>query len=129
MGASLHPVSSQAAPSGDGGAGSDGVSQSSCAGAAGVVIDSEPGDRGCILGRRLLWTYHVNMRLAGRHITRAEILAAAERYELVESYPDDKYLPSYLVSAVQPTGAFHVLFAVDVDADHADNRHRLSSSS
>lgn len=74
--------------------------------------------RGCILGRRLLWTYHVNMRLAGRHITRDEILAAAQRYELVESYPDDKYLPSYLVADVQATGAFHVLFAVDVEADH-----------
>jgi len=75
--------------------------------------------RGCILGRRLLWTYHVNMRLAGRHITREEILEAAARNELVESYPDDKYLPSYLVADVQPTGAFHVLFAVDVDADQA----------
>lgn len=75
--------------------------------------------RGCILGRRLLWTYHVNMRLAGRHITRDEILAAAGRYELVESYPEDKYLTSYLVADVQPAGAFHVLFAVDVDADQA----------
>lgn len=75
--------------------------------------------RGCVRGRRLYWTYHVNMRMAGRYITRDEILAAEERYELVESYPDDKYLPSYLVAVVQPTGAFHVLFAVDVEGDQA----------
>ncbi len=46
---------------------------------------------------RILWTYHVNMRLAERFISREAILAAVYSYELVESYPDDKYLPSYLL--------------------------------
>jgi hypothetical protein len=45
------------------------------------------------------------MRLDRRHISRHEILAA------VEEYPDDKYLPSYLVKAAS---TFHVLFATDV---------------
>ena len=40
---------------------------------------------------------HVNMRLAGRFIRRDTILDAVETFELVEAYPDDKYLPSYLV--------------------------------
>ena len=60
---------------------------------------------------------HVNMRLAGRHLTRDEIFGAVDSYEVIESYPDDKYLPSYLVWAAQGGGAFHILFAVDIEAD------------
>jgi uncharacterized protein DUF4258 len=55
------------------------------------------------------------MRLERRHISRDEILAAVETYSIVEAYPDDKYLPSYLAGA--PAG-FHVLFAVDTEDDH-----------
>ena len=58
------------------------------------------------------------MRLAGRHVTRDEIFAAVDSYEIIESYPDDKYLPSYLVFAAQTSAGFHVLFGVDVEADH-----------
>ncbi len=57
------------------------------------------------------------MRLAGRHISRDEIFGAVDSYEVIESYPDDKYLPSYLVLATAAGGGFHVLFTVDVDAD------------
>ena len=67
---------------------------------------------------RILWTYHVNMRLAGRFISRAAILEAVETYELVEAYPDDKYLPSYLLLAQHGEEAFHVLFAADVEGDN-----------
>ena len=34
------------------------------------------------------------MRLAGRFISREAVLAAVDTYQLVEAYPDDKYLPS-----------------------------------
>ena len=54
------------------------------------------------------------MRLQGRHITRTAILDAVDTYELIESYPQDKYLPSYLVLAHDCSGAFHVLFATDI---------------
>lgn len=74
--------------------------------------------RRCVRDRRVFWTYHVNMRLTGRYITRDEIFAAVDTYEIIESYPDDKYLPSYVVFAVQTSGAFHVLFGADVEADH-----------
>ena len=67
---------------------------------------------------RILWTYHVNMRLAGRFIPREAILAAADTYQLVEAYPDDKYLPSYLIVARHGPEAFHVLFAADVEGDN-----------
>ena len=55
------------------------------------------------------------MRLAGRYLRRAEILDAVDSYEIVESYPEDKYLPSYLVMGAS---SFHVQFAVDVEGDN-----------
>ena len=58
------------------------------------------------------------MRLAGRFIPRETILAAVGSYELVEAYPDDKYLPSYLILARHDRDAFHVLFAADVQGDN-----------
>jgi hypothetical protein len=58
------------------------------------------------------------MRLAGRYISRDEVLEATESYEIIESYPEDKYLPSYLVWAKSGQGPFHLLFAADVDEDN-----------
>jgi hypothetical protein len=54
------------------------------------------------------------MRLEKRFISREMILGAAESYEIIEAYPKDKYLPSYLVYARQGDTIFHVLFAVEV---------------
>ena len=74
--------------------------------------------RRCAQERKVQWTYHVNMRLAGRYISRDDVLEATESYEIIESYPEDKYLPSYLVRAGSDRDPFHVLFAVDVDGDN-----------
>lgn len=71
--------------------------------------------RRCIHERKIYWTYHVNMRLAGRCLARDEILAAVNTYEIIESYPKDKYLPSYLVLA---SSRFHIQFATDVEGDN-----------
>ena len=70
--------------------------------------------RRCIRERKIYWTYHVNMRLSGRYLKREEILSKVDTLEIVESYPKDKYLPSYLVLA---GSRFHVLFAADVEGD------------
>ena len=72
----------------------------------------------CVREQKVYWTYHVNMRLAGRHITRKELFDATASDEIIESYPEDKYLPSYLVWATSEQGRFHVLFAADVDGDN-----------
>ena len=72
----------------------------------------------CVQEARVLWTYHVNMRLTGRHISRDELFEAVDRYEIIESYPEDKYLPSYLVWATSARGPFHVLFGVDVEGNN-----------
>lgn len=69
----------------------------------------------CVRNRRVLWTYHVNMRLKGRFIPREAVLNAVESYEIIEAYPGDKYLPSYLVLARSPRDVFHVLFAADLE--------------
>jgi hypothetical protein len=71
----------------------------------------------CVQRRQLAWTYHINMRLQGRFISRQDILDAVNTYEVIESYPEDKYLPSYLVYARIGAEVFHVLFAVDVPAE------------
>lgn len=70
--------------------------------------------RQCVLRRKILWTYHVNMRLERRHITRVAILGSVDSFEIIESYPDDKYLPSYLIRTQFMGSVFHVLFAADV---------------
>ncbi|MHB0978714.1 MAG: DUF4258 domain-containing protein [Thermoleophilia bacterium] len=65
-----------------------------------------------------MWTYHVNTRLEGRSVVRGVIIGAANNYEIVESYPEDKYLPSYLLLARPAGDAIHVLFAADVSGDN-----------
>ena len=60
----------------------------------------------------------MNIRLAGRFIPREAILAAVATYEVVEAYPDGKYLPSYLILARDGPDVFHVLFATDVEGDN-----------
>lgn len=71
----------------------------------------------CIIKRRILWTYHINMRLKERFINREEILNSIDSYEIIEEYPDDKFLPSYLVYAkIKPT-VVHILFGVDSEND------------
>ena len=71
--------------------------------------------RDCLRGGRILWTYHVNMRLGQRFIARETIIRAADTYELVEAYPQDKYFPSYLLLGRDGDDGFHVLFGADVE--------------
>jgi hypothetical protein len=72
----------------------------------------------CVMARRIYWTYHVNMRLLQRYIPRSWILLSIDNYILIESYPKDKYLPSYLIWSVYESVIFHILFGVDVEENH-----------
>ncbi|MGE0276094.1 MAG: DUF4258 domain-containing protein [Nitrospiraceae bacterium] len=67
----------------------------------------------CVNQRRMFWTYHVNMRMGERAISRNQIIEAVDSYEIIEAYPKDKYLPSYLLYARAGSITFHVLFAAD----------------
>ena len=67
----------------------------------------------CVKHKRVLWTYHINMRLIDRFIPRELILSSYESYQIIESYPQDKSLPCYLVLAEHENQIFHILFAVN----------------
>ena len=75
--------------------------------------------RSCVRNERMVWTYHIGRRLEKRAIGRSAIVASTKTYELVESYPDDKYLPSYLILAWHEGDAFHILFGTDTDDRNA----------
>jgi len=69
--------------------------------------------KSCVKRRRIRWTYHINMRLRGRFIPRETVLSSVEAYEIIEEYPKDKYLPSYLIYAEYRADVVHILIAVD----------------
>ena len=68
----------------------------------------------CVRQGKVLWTYHVNMRMKSRFIPRQAVVESAENFDILESYPEDKYLPSYLVWSKYEGEVFHILFAADV---------------
>lgn len=72
----------------------------------------------CVNQRKIKWTYHVNMRMKKRFITRQLILGSSANFEIIEEYPEDKYLPSYLVYSQYQNQAFHIMFASDVQGDN-----------
>ena len=72
----------------------------------------------CVKERHVFWTWHVNIRLGQRSISRENILEAVNSFEIIEFYPEDKYYPSYLVYAKQNKEVFHVLFAADVENEN-----------
>lgn len=72
----------------------------------------------CVRRRQVLWTYHVNMRLGERAISRDAVLGAVDGYEIIESNVGDRVLPSYLVYAPVKNGIIHIVFAVDVPGEN-----------
>ncbi len=81
-------------------------------------IDTLDFIKSCIRRRRIRWTYHVNMRLEGRFIPRDTILSSVDKYEIVEEYLKDKYLPSYLVYAEYEGQIVHIQIATDLENDN-----------
>lgn len=74
----------------------------------------------CVREQRLLWTYHVNMRLVARGVSRLMVLESVDSYRVVEHYPQSQtshYLASCLVHAVHREIVIHILFAVDMEGD------------
>ena len=74
--------------------------------------------KSCIERRRILWTYHVNMRLKERFIARKAILSSLGSYEIIEQYPKGKYLPSYLIYAEYENQRIHIHIATDLENDN-----------
>lgn len=55
------------------------------------------------------------MRLRQRSLRGEILLECASSLEIIESYPDDKYLPSFLVRGESESTVFHAQIAVDVE--------------
>ena len=62
-----------------------------------------------------MWKYNVNMRLKERFIARQAVLFSIDTYEIIESYPDDKYLPSFLIWAQYGKDIIHIHIATDFE--------------
>ena len=75
--------------------------------------------RECLLRREIRWTYHVTMRLKPRWLGSEILVEGIGSLEIIESYPDDKYLPSYLLRGEFESRAFHVVIAADVEGGNA----------
>ena len=72
----------------------------------------------CIKENKIYWTYHVNMRLEKRAITRDMVISSIDNMEIIEEYLGDKYLPSYLLLSRYKSIYFHILIAIDVIEDN-----------
>jgi len=55
------------------------------------------------------------MRLQERFIPRELILNSVARFEMIEEYPNDKYLPSCLVYSEYENVKFHMHIAIDYE--------------
>jgi len=74
--------------------------------------------KSCIKRRKIRWTYHVNMRLKGRSMGREAVLSSLDTYEIIEEYPKDKYVPSYLIYAEYQNQIIHIQIAADLENDN-----------
>jgi hypothetical protein len=58
------------------------------------------------------------VRLQERRLNSEALRNACGTLEIVEKYPDDKYLPSFLLRGNVPEFMFHVLVATDLEGDN-----------
>jgi G:T-mismatch repair DNA endonuclease (very short patch repair protein) len=58
------------------------------------------------------------MRLKERRLNVDVLRQAVSTLEMVEEYPHDKYLPSFLFRGEVPEFSFHVLIAADLEGDN-----------
>ena len=66
---------------------------------------------------RIRWTYHVSMRLQQRRLSAEMLTSAVASFEVIESYPDDKYLPSFLIRGKSEDVVFHAQIATDLNGN------------
>lgn len=74
--------------------------------------------KSCVRRGKVLWTYHVNMRLKDRSISREAVLCSVDTYEIIEEYLEERYLKSYLIYAKYQDEIIHIVVAVDEKNDN-----------
>jgi len=73
--------------------------------------------KSCVFRKRIYWTHHSALRMKERGLGRHEILSSVDSYELIEDYPQERYLPSYLVFSDHEGTVIHLVVAADFDHD------------
>jgi hypothetical protein len=58
------------------------------------------------------------MRLRQRGLAAGVLRAAVASLEIIEEYPDDKYLPSFLLRGETEDAVFHAQIAADVEGNN-----------
>lgn len=58
------------------------------------------------------------MRLQQRGLDAEALRKAIASLEIIEAYPDDKYLPSFLLRGEATGAVFHAQIATDVEGDN-----------
>jgi hypothetical protein len=58
------------------------------------------------------------MRLQERRLNSEALRKAVATFEIIEEYPGDKYLPSFLLRGEVPEFVFHALVATDLEGDN-----------
>jgi len=58
------------------------------------------------------------MRLQQRGLDAQALRNAIDSLEIIEAYPEDKYLPSFLVRGEANGAVFHAQVATDVEGDN-----------
>lgn len=58
------------------------------------------------------------MRLQQRDLTGQTLVEAISTFEIIESYPTDKYLPSFLIRGEAGILIFHAQIATDIEGDN-----------
>ncbi len=88
-------------------------------------MDEQPSDllfiQRCVREGKLFWTYHANIRLQQRAVSRHMVTESVATYEILEHYPESqasRYLPSCLVYARHEEEIIHILFALDKEEDN-----------
>ncbi|MGA2580699.1 MAG: DUF4258 domain-containing protein [Bryobacteraceae bacterium] len=60
----------------------------------------------------------MTMRLQQRGLDADALRKAISSLEIIEAYPDDKYLPSFLLRGETQGAVFHAQIATDVEGDN-----------
>ena len=72
----------------------------------------------CVKERKIFWTYHCNMRLGKRALSRAAILGSLLNCEIIEEYPKDFPLPSCLCLCYNNGDNLHCVIGLDRKDDN-----------
>lgn len=67
------------------------------------------------------------MRLLQRNLNAGMLMEATASFEIIESYLEDKYLPSFLIRGESEGVVFHAQVATDLTGNQREDRDDVST--